>query len=339
MRRPVRNPESSAPGQDSFLDILANIVGILIILVMFVGVRARNAPVEVEGPDEATQAAMAGLERDAAHLASLEGDARKLAVQLAEVQRETLLRNQERVALATAIAAAEHELKDRREKLSAEARKDFDLRRALAESQAELERLKRETEEAQSSDAGPIVVQSLPTPLSRTVDGSEAHFLLRDGRIAFVPMQKLIEEFKADARAKADALERLPEITETIGPIRGFRVKYTLVRKKISLEVRRHGGVMGTVAALDHLEVLPVNPGGGETVEEALAHSSAFRAALKLFPANRSTVTIWTYPDSFEQFRRLKKELFHWGYGTAGRPLPSGQPISASPEGSKSAAE
>ncbi len=45
MSRYRRRGSSSteAPGQDSFLDIVANLVGILIILVMVVGARARQA--------------------------------------------------------------------------------------------------------------------------------------------------------------------------------------------------------------------------------------------------------------------------------------------------------
>ena len=45
-----------ASGDDSFLDIIANIVGILIILIVVAGVRASRAPVELSevatGPDE-----------------------------------------------------------------------------------------------------------------------------------------------------------------------------------------------------------------------------------------------------------------------------------------------
>ena len=37
---------AAEPGQDSFLDIVANLVGILIILVMVVGVRAKDALLE-----------------------------------------------------------------------------------------------------------------------------------------------------------------------------------------------------------------------------------------------------------------------------------------------------
>ena len=50
-------------------------------------------------------------------------------------------------------------------------------------------------------------------------------------------------------------------------------------------------------------------------------------------------MTIWTYPDGFAEFRKLKQELYAMGYETAGRPLPFGVPITASPGGSKSAAE
>ena len=51
-----RETSQQAVGDDSFLDIVANIVGILIILIVVAGVRASRAPVEllevVNGPDE-----------------------------------------------------------------------------------------------------------------------------------------------------------------------------------------------------------------------------------------------------------------------------------------------
>jgi hypothetical protein len=152
-------------------------------------------------------------------------------------------------------------------------------------------------------------------------------------------MQELLEEFKIDARGKAENLRRLPELTETIGPVAGFRIRYTLERKQVALENSRRTGVTGTYASLKCLSVIPVDSRMGEPLERALAEGSELRQTLARFRPGRSTVTIWTYPDSFEEFRRLKKVLYHMGYETAGRPLPFGIPISASPEGSRSAAE
>jgi hypothetical protein len=54
---------------------------------------------------------------------------------------------------------------------------------------------------------------------------------------------------------------------------------------------------------------------------------------------NTYTITIWTYPDSFPEYARLKKELYELGYAVAARPLPHGMAIGASPRGSKSSAQ
>jgi hypothetical protein len=339
MPRPIRQDDSGAPGQDSFLDTVTNVVGIMIILVMVVGVRVRNAPVEMEGPDAVTRAEMTGLEQDRATVASLQGDVLRVAEKVETVQRERLARHEERIALATAVSAVKHDLDVRRQDLDAGERKDFDLRRALAESQADLDRLGRERERARHVQAAPITVENYPTPMSKPVDSNEAHFQLSGGRLAFVPMQDLLEEFKIDARGKAENLRSLPELTETIGPIAGFRISYTLERRQVALENSRRTGVVGTYAALKSLSVIPVDSRMGEPLDRALAEGSEFRRALARFRPGRSTVTIWTYPDSFDEFRRLKKVLHQAGYETAGRPLPFGIPISASPEGSRSAAQ
>ena len=55
MARRPRNSDAEAPGQDSFLDIVANLVGILIILVMVVGARAKDALVHGLPEEKAPQ--------------------------------------------------------------------------------------------------------------------------------------------------------------------------------------------------------------------------------------------------------------------------------------------
>jgi len=338
MRRPIRQ-NGNAPGQDSFLDIVANIVGILIILVMVVGMRVKNMPVVLDGPDEATQAALAGLKRDRALVSSVRRDVLRLEEKIAAVGREAILRKVERLHLITAASQASQALDARHQALDADARKDFDLRRAVSESRAELDLLDQRRARARQAEAAPKVVQCYPTPISRPVDDHEVHFQLQGGLIVFVPMQELIAEFKADARTKARRLLRVPELTETIGPGGGFRLKYTLRRERVALELDRGTGAVGTYAGLKQLVLIPTRSRMGETLQDALAEGSDFRRALGHLRPGRSTVTIWTYPDSFAEFRALKQELYAMGYETAGRPLPFGIPISASPEGSKSAAE
>ena len=66
---------------------------------------------------------------------------------------------------------------------------------------------------------------------------------------------------------------------------------------------------------------------------------SEFRSRISAFPTKTTTVTLWVYPDSFDEFRQVKADLFKLGYLVAGRPMPDGTPIGGSPDGSRSSAE
>jgi len=77
----------------------------------------------------------------------------------------------------------------------------------------------------------------------------------------------------------------------------------------------------------------------GEFRDAAMGPHSEFRTALEGRDPRRTTVTLWTYQDSFPLFRELRQELHKLGYTVAGRPLPHGYPIGASPHGSKSSAQ
>jgi hypothetical protein len=90
---------------------------------------------------------------------------------------------------------------------------------------------------------------------------------------------------------------------------------------------------------LDRFVLLPTSADLGEPLAAALTEPSEFLAILNGFEPNRTTVTVWVYPDSFDAFRKLKSELFRRGYATAGRPMPEGHPIGGSPDGSRSAAQ
>ena len=62
----IRAEDDRSAGQDSFLDVVTNIVGILIILVMVIGARVRQ--IILEPPDAAAAPAVAALAAEAAAL-------------------------------------------------------------------------------------------------------------------------------------------------------------------------------------------------------------------------------------------------------------------------------
>ncbi len=338
MRRPAQANRTD-PGHDSFLDIVANIVGILIILVMVTGLRVRNATVEAASADETLQAEAAALEEEQATANSMRRDVLGAAAKVQQLARERILCQQERDRLATLVAAGEHKLESYRNQLDGDAQATFDLQVQLSDSRAQLESLRREHAAAWAADVPPIRIESLPTPLSKPVDGQEAHFQLRDGHVAFIPLETLLEEFKGEARLKARTLLEQPELTDVVGPVGGFRLRYTLVRREITDETAIAAGRAGTYAALSKWTLIPMSGQLGEPLDVALGPSSRFRSALARFNPARATVTIWTYPDSFAEFRQLKKELYGLGFATAARPLPHDVPIGGSPQGTKSAAE
>lgn len=345
MHSPTRQTADS-PGHDSFLDIVANMVGILIILVMVVGVRMKNSPLAaaIPGPNGqrggGPEKELKGeLEKELALEQSLRGDVLNAADEIDNLRRETVVHGRRRDVLAAAVASLEHHLQTGRRRMDARTQAVFDLKRSLSKSRGDLDRLANLRRQAETARSQPVVVESFPTPLSRTVNGRQAHFQLRGGLIAPVPFDELLAELKGQFRQKTWKLLDQRQITETLGPIRGFRLRYTLMRHDISPEMAMEIGRGGSMVRLERATFIPISGRLGEPVEAALAEGSDFRRALSSFHPGRSTVTIWTYADSFAGFRRVKRELYRLGYSVAGRPLPLGTPISASPDGTKSAAE
>lgn len=334
-------PEDVSIENDSFLDIVANIVGILIILVVLVGVRAKHAPLtaSIPGPAPVEEKAESG-EPDGIEWKLREEtlDINRQGLQLAE---EAIVRDQQRNQLAMMVAAAERNLEDERNRLEGTARAEYDLERNLAQEQARLSDAIRASLLAQQdqSAARPVDLEHRPTPISHTVHGREIHLLLDEGRVVVVPFEKLVEQFKQEFERKAYRLQQQSELTDKMGPLDGFRLRYTIERIDITGDEYMQTGRTGSVIRLRRIEFLPENKRLGETVDEALADGSLLRETLALYRPDRDTVTIWAYPDGFGDCQRLKKLLYRLGYSVAARPLPYGVPISASPDGSRSAAQ
>ena len=92
----------------------------------------------------------------------------------------------------------------------------------------------------------------------------------------------------------------LPEVA-------GFGARYILKRSDLEVETRsgtaRHSGV-----ELDMIYFVDVEPNLGQPVSEAFMPGSEFRSRLSALKPQSTTITIWVYPDSFDDFRSLKAE-------------------------------
>ena len=150
------------------------------------------------------------------------------------------------------------------------------------------------------------------------------------GRLAYIPFDILVDQLKGVLREQAWKMHDQPELTDTLGPVAGFRLRYN---------IERHDTPRGSIMQVSYIEFIPSSSQMGEPMDVALQPKSKFRDKLEMLSPRQYTITVWTYPDSFADFRKLKKELYQLGYAVAARPLMEGMPIGASPQGTKSSAE
>src|SRR4051812_30612925 len=145
---PMKRVEMEAdqmPGQDSFLDVITNIVGILILLVLVVGLRTQRSVHNGSDPLAAEQAiAQDELKKVTNSALTSELNVRDLVNKVGTAHNEVNFREGERQWLNTDVVAAEQEIAARRANLTKEGQRDFDVRRKLNEAQAQLDEMTRQ---------------------------------------------------------------------------------------------------------------------------------------------------------------------------------------------------
>ncbi len=326
----LKQVEDLAAGQDSFLDVITNIVGILIILVMVVGARVQKISLDAvrqtaADPNAALDAEVGGLEST---LVSAENEIQELQAQARMVAAAAELAADARLQLATAVSAAKVEIEQRKQ-ASSSAQVAFAERAARRrELEAAIQKCTLETEAIGHRKATTAEVLAYPTPIGRTVNGEELHFQLAGERIAYIPIEELFDLAKRNTQRRGSSIAEMSSRIETVGPVQGFSLDY-VIEAKID---QARGQVL--IRSREWV-VRPADPVVGEPVAEALAPRSRFRGVLGGVKPD-TTVTLWCYPDSFAAYRQVREELHRLGVPTAGRPLPDGAPIGGSTEGSKS---
>ncbi len=263
------------------------------------------------------------VEQKSAAVDDLERDAHRLDAQTQQVAELSAAKRAERNQLQLLVSAAEADLTVRQASLNEMDQARYSAQQQLAEAERELNKVKQAAHavELAIGSQQQKVLLHYPTPLAKMVFGHEEHFRLLNNRLVYVPIEAIADQVRDDAENKLWKLKETDEVTETIGPIRGFRVRYTMQRREEEV-VTEVGPMLRRTIELAQFTLVPAADQMGEDVQTALQENSAFRQYIRNLDANETTITVWTYPDSYAAYRRLKETLQGLGFQCAARPCP-----------------
>ena len=344
-RKKQRDTGISNAGNDSFLDIVSNMVGILIILVVIAGLRVRNYP-EVSQADEAKiQNASETHAQKIEMFNKAYADCFALSRQFETMQAQFSVREAEQSDFVEYYAQLEAGIRSHTATFDEQSKQHWELQRQILDVDAklnELDQKKKWLSDVQKPDA--VILENMPTPIGANTDEKEVHFRMMNGRIVFVPFAPMLEQLKIEVVRRRDELLKQSRITGILGPFENFRLQYSVIRQDMPFQRDAEIGERSMII-LEGCQMIPV--GGetgdrnlGEPVAEAISRpTSQFRHRLAATRQNESAITVWVYPDSFGDYQAVKNFLYQSGYRAAARPLDFGVPISASPQGTKSSAQ
>lgn len=323
---PRHDEEHISVGEDSFLDTTANLVGIMIILVVLVGSKTTTDAHE-HGKELAAQVEAEHILAEPVNRA--QGLQQALVEQAMQIQAHSLeaeYRRSERDRLLEQVTLARQAVEAELASTGESQRHSIEKQRKLDQLESQLKKTNTMLGAAEEHKRPKIVLEHLPTPMAKTVFGRELHIRLQHGQVTVVPWDQLIEMLKSKLPLAVQRNASRGQIEETLGPVGGFMMRYKMAAVQGGFE-------------LDRFEIETTPDNRGEPLESALSPSGRLRLDLASRDPGETVVTVWVYPDSFEQFRRLKSALFDEGFLCAARPLPDGIRIGASPRGSRSSAQ
>ncbi|MEM7475192.1 MAG: hypothetical protein AAF483_09390 [Planctomycetota bacterium] len=324
----TRRDQDFAVGQDSFLDTTANLVGILIILVVVVGTKARIDAVEHTKKKVIAEVGDVEPFADEARAQSraLHGSLMKQQRQLAQYEVEKKYRERERNMLMRQVAFARESLQEELE--TADQSKQELVRQAqeLADLEAVVSQVEKQVGVAEEMERPKVVLEHLPTPMAKTVFTREMHVQLKNKKLTIIPWDRMIEVLKNQVPLAIRRKAGKKSVEDSFGPVGGFLVHYRMVAVDLGYELER-------------FELEPTRDIPAESIDEALQPTGRFRLELASRDPAETVVTVWVYPDSFAEFRRVKAWMFDEGFLSAARPLPPNVRIGASPSGSRSSAQ
>lgn len=216
------------------------------------------------------------------------------------------------------------------------------LRQAAARGgflKGERDKLAREVTTLSKAPRPRAKVLTNKNPVAKPADGDESHFEIRQNRISYIDLDRLISLVKADAQVRIRLSDGARVVDNQVGPVGAFSLHYILGRSLpagLDELMERRGSMSYD---LQGWEVVPIFDGRGETFEQTRQPFSEFARVMNRLSPARATITVWVYPDGFSLFRKLRDDLHARGYTVAARPLPDGMTIRGSPSGSISAGQ
>lgn len=358
-------------GSDSFLDVISNMVGILLILILMAAYRARSQPVESADIAKAIDGSITDTSTepkpslppllsmsqpaDVASSPSLtdtekNAELDRLLAQIAANQSriEQLERDIQRFDTASAGKALKL-TRDQHLFTSEELEK---LNAALAKALADRERLSNQFRST-STDLSRLKEQldKLNTELAKLEEqrtkkeqlnhkvmpiglreqGPRVLFRVARGRVSVVPIDELLEQLGDKIRSNRDWLLRHKQLQGQLGPIDGYAARFNVIFEEYG---ERNQGLGWGQVKLDRIAFEPTSRVSQyeEPIAQALGPDGLFRRRLAEMSADR-TIEVWVPSDSFGDYRQLLTFAQKQGFQVAGSPLPTGLPYVVVAEG------
>ena len=316
-------------GQDSFLDIVANLVGVLIILVVIVGAQATSVWNEVE-PDAAIGDEITEVQQQIVRASNtvkkLQTDNHTLESDIKTQSTLAAVASERRHSALVNLEVVRQEVESQRKKLSDIQQQRFDQQRKRAELQQSLDAVIRESKVLSVSRPSVVskTIEHHPTPISQTVFTDIIHVRLSNGRLAVVPVDPLTDLMQREWKVKAEKLRNQNGVSrtiETVRPIDDFRLQYELQAFKNRI-------------LLAGYHVIALTDRVGRPTAEMMQPGSSFTELLSKSVPEETTISIWMYPSELKEHRLLKNWLHEQGFKVASWLQDPGQSISFGPQGS-----
>jgi hypothetical protein len=336
---------------DSFLDIVANVVGVIIrlILVVWVGARSYSSIQHLARPTAPEPAARAEMpipadplqQELARHRQELADAQQRLLAQLRQFQQIQQDETQARSALS-ALGTRQQQLEQQGMALGQETVQRQRAASVVALSASEIQaRTRKLAEDIHALELAPPPTKTLRyrTPVSKPLQSEELLFECSRGRVTFIDIGAMLQEVRQAMEDNGKLLKNQWQVEAVTGTAGAFRLRYVVERERGMLDAIGSAPPEGAGSyryGLSQWQIEPVDPARGETFAAALQAGSDFRQIADGIDSQLTAVTFWVYPDSFDLFRKLRDFLYERDIVVAGRPLPDGIPIASSRRGTMS---